>query len=285
MNLKSIGKAAVMAMALPFATLAGNNEQALKLNAEGVRLLQKGDAEGAVRTFKAALDADSGCVEAANNIVKILVANKRYGAAEVVLKKALEASPNQIGCLIPMAQVKALQGKSEECLDVLKTINASDNRTELPSLALLLMAQGASKEAMAAIDMAIAVDEKNAANWFKKGIISEHDKDWTSAEASYSKAVVLQDNYADAWINLGNVRLNQKKTADAIKCYEKAFALAPSSSLAQYNLARMLIISRSDVKRGLTMLDAACKGTGEGARMARTFRAQLADLVKKGGAK
>lgn len=278
-------KMAVLSMILPFATIAGDLEKALKLNAEGAALLEKGDSEGAVRAFKAAFDADNGCVEAANNIAKILVVAKRYKAAENVLVRALKASPNRIECLIPMAQVKALLGKTEECRLVLENVKASENRNELASIALLLMAQGSMKEAWISIDMAVSCDGLNPKVWFNKGILNENIKDWNAAESCYAKAVELDAKFANAWVNLGNAHLKQKKNIDAEKCYEKALEVSPDHSLAQYNLARLLILSQRDIKRGLSLLEQARKGTDEGARHAQAFYGQLAALIQKGGAK
>lgn len=265
---------------LPIVSIAGRSEEAGRLNATGIDLLQKGDSEGAIRAFKAAFETDNTCVEAVDNIVKILLVNQQVELAEKVLLKALVASPDHFGFQVQMAQIAALRGKSEACRTVLNAIKASVNHVELPSVALILMKQGAKKEARWAVDMAIDVDGTNAQTWFTKGLVCENAKDCVEAESCYAKAVELDSALVDAWVNLGNVRQINGKTSEAVDCYEKALACSPNSPLAQYNLARVLIITQSDIERGTALLESACRNDGNVGLHARAFRDQMKGGVK-----
>ena len=282
------GVAAMFALVLPIVVPAAGipRDDAARLNAEGVRLMQANDASGAIDKFKAAIDADKTCMEAYHNLGKLLIIAKEYAAAEQLLRNGLRTSPSDAGCLVQLAQATALSGKSEECRKVLRDDGLKKDKTLLPSLALLLMAQRSYPEAEYAIGLAVSLFPREAENWYDKGLIHERQEQWSQAEKAYSRAVELQPDYVNAIVNYGNMLDKQNRTDSAIASYEKAYALSPDSPLALYNLGRMLVLKGRDPVRGLSLLQKATKyGSDRSAVAARELLNYLVAQTKKGGVK
>lgn len=284
---KQIGRIAVIAMAIPLMSFAedGGHDKAVRLNDEGVKLVQKGDIKSAINNFKAAIDADVHYVESAHNLGKLLIAAKQYALAEKILTYVTRENPNDMGSYVQLAQATALQGKKDACVAAIEKI-AKGDKTMLTSLALLLSGQNTQEVAEYAAKRAVEEEPGNAEAWYNQGLIAQRAKKWQESEKSYGKAVELKPDYVNALVNLGNVQDAQGKTDAAIASYEKAYAANAESSLALYNLGRMLTMKGKDPKRGLELLQAATRhGTEPAANAARELLNYLVAQTKKGGAK
>ena len=284
---KQIGRIAVIAMAIPLMSFAAESghDKAVKLNDEGVKLVQKGDVKSAINNFKAAIDADVHYVEPAHNLGKLLIAAKQYALAEKILTYVTRENPNDMGSYVQLAQATALQGKKDACIEAIDKI-AKGDKTMLTSLALLLSGQKSQEVAEYAAKLSVEAEPGNAEAWYNQGLIAQRAKKWQESEKAYGKAVELKPDYVNALVNLGNVQDAQGKTDAAIASYEKAYAANAESSLALYNLGRMLTMKGKDPKRGLELLQAATRhGTEPAANAARELLNYLVSQTKKGGAK
>ena len=181
----------------------------------------------------------------------------------------LKRHPDDVGCMVPLAQVYALNGRSLMCRALLDKISFADDKTLLPGLSLLLLKQGSIDDALVAADKALLQNPADAERWFNKGTILEAREKWLDASKCYKKAVALNSAYMAAWLNLGNMheRLNDK--AEMKACYEKAYELDGSNPTVQYNLGRVLVRDGETFDRGLELLQSATKGSDAGAAAAR----------------
>lgn len=128
------------------------------------------------------------------------------------------------------------------------------------------------KRAEDTLTEAMAARQKEAAQWFERGVEMEqvgappehiieayqkaierdpdaagphvnlgtvyfHLKQWEHAESHYRAAIALRADYALAHFNLGNLHDELNDAEQARACYEKALAIDPSYSDAHYNLA------------------------------------------------
>ncbi len=282
------GLIVMMSLIIPclgFAVKA-DSQRAVRLNDEGVMLMKKNDANGAINKFRAAIDADRTCMSAYHNLGKLLIVAKQYDAAIQLNRNGLSVSPSDQGCLVQLVQAAALAGNAELCRNTLKDGGFLKKPNMLPSMALLLAAQKSYSEAEFAIDIATAQFPKSAECWYNKGIIHERQNKWASAESAYARAVAVDPKNTDAWINRGNMQDRLGNADNAIASYEKAYALSPDSSLVLYNLGRMLVLTGRNPRRGLALLQKATKcGISSGAPEARELLLHLVKQTKKGAAK
>ena len=282
----TIGKAVLMAMSVCMHAFAADvSAAASKLNAEGVEFVRNGEIGKAMDSFKAAIDADAHCVEAARNLGKLLIAAKRYAVAEKLLDMTAKNNPDDVGTFVQSAQNAALMGKKAECETAVRRVAELD-RTALPSLALLLSGQNTGDCAEFAARLAVERNPSDAEAWFDNGIVAQRAGRTSDAVAAYSKAVELKPDYADAWVNLGNMQDALGKTDEAIASYEKAHAADSANPLALYNLGRMLLLKGKNPAKGIDLLQEATRyGDDPGAAAARNLLLGLLSKNGKGGAK
>lgn len=136
------------------------------------------------------------------------------------------------------------------------------------------------KRAEDTLNQAIAVRQREAVEWFERGVEMEqtgappehiieaykksierdpeaagphlnlgtvyfHLKQWREAEAEYKAAIALRADYALAWFNLGNLHDENMDLDRALECYLKALECEPAHADAHYNVA-LLYQSRGD---------------------------------------
>lgn len=285
MKQKSKGKVVLMALAMCAAAVAATGPQeGSRLNAEGVALVQKGDVSAAIESFKAALDADRHCTEAAHNLGKLLIAGKQYALAQKLLELFVRENPGDAGSFVQLAQATALQDKPSECETAARRLAAID-KSQVSQLALLLSGQRSHECARKVADVSVEFCPDDAEAWYNRGLVLQRMDRPVEAETSYAKAVELKADYVDALVNLGNMQDALGNTDGAISSYEKAYSSSPDNPLALYNLGRMLLLKGKDPERGLDLLQAATRhGGSPGANAARKLLLDLLSKSKKGGA-
>lgn len=82
----------------------------IKKLAEGERLFQAGDKQGAEALFKEALEAEPGQVRALNNLAVMALADRRLGEAEGFIDLALAVDPRDPGALRNRLNLALLRG-------------------------------------------------------------------------------------------------------------------------------------------------------------------------------
>jgi tetratricopeptide (TPR) repeat protein len=113
--------------------------------------------------------------------------------------------------------------------------------------------------------------------------VEEKRDNMKGAEKAYFEATKLDASLADAWNNLGNVVSKRNDAKAAIFCYGKALEADKNHAKAKYNLARTLVISKADIKKGLQLMAVVASGTSEMAPEAKKFMDEAASIAKGGG--
>lgn len=88
-----------------------------------------------------------------------------------------------------------------------------------------------------AYKMALDRDPDAAGPHVNLGTVYFHLKQWKEAESHYRAAIALRHDYALAHFNLGNLHDELNDDVQAQACYEKALAIDPTYADAHYNLA------------------------------------------------
>lgn len=286
-KIKHIGRVAVVAMSIPLALLAAESgrDKAVRLNGEGVRLLEAQDYKGAMGKFLEALATSPECAAAAKNAGKVLILSQKFGEAKEVLERTLREVPDDAGCMVLMVQACAFLGETKECVKWIERLAEAGDAPTVRSLPLLLRDQGALREAAVAAEASVRKDGADEVRWLNRGLVADAIPNRVIAEESYRKAIELKPDYVDALVNLGNLYERIGRIGDMFATYEKAYA-TKACSLTEYNLGRKLVMEKRDVSRGLDLLHSASAGDDEAAAAARTMLNKMIGLLKKdGGAK
>jgi len=284
---KVLGKVAVIVMTIPLMTFAAESgaEKAIRLNDEGVKLIEAHDYKGALDKFHEALEASPKCVVAAKNAGQMLILGQKFREAKEMLAKTLAEVPNDAGCLVQMIQACAFLGETKECIKWIEKLAEVGDAPTVRSLPLLLRDQGALQEAAVASEISIEKDGSDPVRWLNRGLVADAIPNAEIAEESYRKAIGLKPGYVDALVNLGNLYERTGRTDDMFAAYEKAYS-ARKCPLTEYNLGRKLVMEKRDVSRGLDLLNDAAKGDDAAAAAANAMLKGMIDkLQKKGGAK
>jgi len=106
--------------------------------------------------------------------------------------------------------------------------------------------QDAFREAKAAAERAVALDERVALGWAVRGVSRAHlDHDWSAGTEDARHAVQLGPNDADAHFWLGFLLFLQERFEEALRCYESACALDPHNPvMASHRAAAMWLLGR-----------------------------------------
>jgi tetratricopeptide (TPR) repeat protein len=201
-----------------------------------------------------------------------------------LLAEALKKNPDWPEARLLQARVQMLEGKNEAALNTIQELLPllpNDFTVRQDAIALLTQA-GKIEDAAALASQAIKVFPKLGAAWFALGCVEEKRGNMKEAEKAYYEATKLDPSLTDAWNNLGSVVSKRNDAKAAIYCFGKALDADKDNAKAKYNLARTLVISKADIKKGLQLMAIVASGTSEVAPQAKKFMDDMASIAKGG---
>lgn len=190
-------------------TLQVTQHNALAHYLTGYALVQNGNANEALRHFKAALAIDPLFEKAYNQMGLLFASKGELDQAVLNYKKALSVNPNYKEAYINLGKALQEQGKLNEAMNQYQTVLEID-----PDY----------KEA-----------HVNIAN------IYSHRGNHEQALSHYNRALRIEPNFVQAHYNLGNMWLKLGKFDQAIRCYLAVLRINPSFEKAHNNLGLALI--------------------------------------------
>ncbi len=191
----------------------------------GEILIAQGDETGARRYYGSLLSRAGGSVEAYTHVSEALLRQKRYAAADAILKDALRRHPEDDSLLFARGAAIERLGRAAEAERLLaKAIQVNPkNAMALNYLGYMLADRGVKlQEAMTYIQRALALDPKNAAyldslGWaqFRMSRVDEAEKNLRAA---------LQYDAADPAIleHLGDLLMQTGRKEEALGAWQKA---------------------------------------------------------------
>jgi tetratricopeptide (TPR) repeat protein len=100
-----------------------------------------------------------------------------------------------------------------------------------------LYAQGRLREAITAMNAAVAADPANAQLYFMQGTALFRAHDYAAACCAYEQAVILRWEHPDTHVNLGFARYHSGREPEALESWREAVRQAPADPLAHLALA------------------------------------------------
>ncbi len=239
--------AALLAMSLT----ACGGDNAKEFQEEGRKLMQEGNANGAIVFFKNALDKDSKNFELRFDLAKAYLKAGKIAQAETELKKSLLQQPSNKEVLFMAAQLNTDSRKPEKALEYLQSIETEHGATadtrELSainyiflrkfieaeqayndaialdpknssfkvSLARLNLAQGRPEEAKKSLDTILQEDQNNTEALQLRASLAMQEKDSTLAQSLYKRLITLLPKDVSPSFSLGSLLVSQGKTKEA----------------------------------------------------------------------
>jgi len=218
------------------------------------------------------------------NLIKDLFKAGAYQQPKQLLAETLKKEPDWAEARLLQARIQMLEGKNELALKTLQEIlpKMPQDFTVRQDAIALLTQSGNVEEAAALANQAVKDFPSLAKAWFALGCVEEKRNDMKAAEKAYFEATKLDGTMADGWNNLGNVVSKRNDAKTAIFCYGKALEADKDNAKAKYNLARTLVISKADIKKGLQLMAIVASGTSEVAPQAKKFMDDMATIAKGG---
>lgn len=200
------------------------------------------------------------------------------------LAELLKAKPEWPEARLLEARVQMLEGKNEAALKTIEDLLPllpNDFTVRQDAIALLTQA-GKLEDASALASQAVKAFPKLGAAWYALGCVEEKRGNLKEAEKAYYEATKLNPSLADAWNNLGSVVSKRNDAKTAIFCYGKALEADKDHGKAKYNLARTLVISKADIKKGLQLMAVVASGASDAAPQAKKFMDDMATIATGG---
>ncbi|WP_405228286.1 tetratricopeptide repeat-containing sulfotransferase family protein [Lentisalinibacter sediminis] len=241
---------------------------------QAIRLLNGGDAEGAIAVCREALAEDPDNINFTALMGAILLKARRVDEAEEQLRRAIALAPSFAKPHEDLGLLLLQQRRNEEAEEMLRRAVTLDPDLEQAHFHLgrALLANGKSGEADEAFERCFALNPEKrrlaeAARLHRSGKVEEAERLYRrvlkdnpesvtalrllgviamqsghpeNAEELLSKAVRLAPDFTGAIIDLGRLHQDQHRLAEAIECFEKAVETDPRSSHAHFLLAAAL---------------------------------------------
>ncbi len=203
----------------------------------GNLLQEAGDAEGAERCFRQAIEVKPRLIEALSNLAGLLADRGEHEEAEGFYRRALEVNGRISLLQFNLANLLFQAGRDEEGRDVLRTTIQCE--PYLPVAVLRLAASLGKEHPEEAIDLLRAEGEKHpeiAEFAFQRGEIYRFIGEFSGAETGYRDALAVDGTHLGARMNLGAVLAKVGQNEAAHQVFMDIARDHPDLEMARKNL-------------------------------------------------
>ncbi len=283
----------------PDAGTKGNTPEAAKdaMNDydAGLALLKANRHNEALAAFRNALEKAEAVKEpvgrtvasvAANNAGNLLMLQNKASDAETLFRRAVAADPKHALAINNLGVALLKQGKTQEALQTFEQAVKTDPRQGLAlnNLASLLIQAGNLKLAAKHLATSLKLNPKNQRQTLllTARLYDKADSKPEAQDKLWQSLVNTTDGSPDARLHLACEYLQAGLFPQAERVFNGLLKEKPEWPEAQYNLGRLLVISKTDFERGVRLLTTASSGSGETAEQAKKFLADIESLSKGG---
>lgn len=228
--LKTLTVALTLAFAAPL-LLAADDSKESRLYEDALQRFEKRDYPGTIIQLKNALQINRKMLPVQVLLGRALLANGEAAGAEVAFDEALKLGVNPAEVVVQLAEAVSLQGRPDQLMSQPRFAHVGlppDARLKL----LLIKAAaasdlGTSREAIALLEEARAMDPGRAESWVAEVPIRVRARQMAEAKAAADKAVALSPNSPEAAYQQATVAHISGKLDGAIALYTRTLQLKP----------------------------------------------------------
>mmetsp|Transcript_37645 Transcript_37645/g.111342 ORF Transcript_37645/g.111342 Transcript_37645/m.111342 type:complete len:770 (-) Transcript_37645:253-2562(-) len=220
-------------------------------------LLGRGKPQDALSVLEPLLARRHGDVELLHLKAQCLEAAKNVPAAFAAYTMVLAADARHVPSMLSLGTLYKARSMLDDAFAAFSRAYElePDNATAREAVALALAdlgtrskACGATVDALARYQQAVALNPRCAAAHYNLGVITSEMRQYDAALQHYERAIAIQPNYAQALCNVGVIYKERGDLELAVGCYERALAASPNFSIVQVNLAIALTDLGTKVK-------------------------------------
>lgn len=193
-----------------------------------------GDIGSAKSSLNSALLLDPNNAFALSETTEIALSEKHYAEAQSIAEKLIKVSPNFPSYKLLLARVLAIDGKTDESLKILQTLD--ENNPDVLSLRNSITA--ASTKDVSILESQLANDPKNAA---LLGRLCNLTRKIPAKALDYCRrASVTEPNNIGHAVGFGAALVQARQYPEAINLFRKLLQLDPENFVIHTNLALAL---------------------------------------------
>ena len=252
-------------------------------NQLGLVLRKSGDAAGAERAFRKALEIEPQHPQAANNLALLFISAQRWGDAVTLLTGVTARNGGDALAWLNLGLAQRGAGDRVAAATSLQRVIAldGDNRQGMAAraasyLAVVRYEQQDNAGAVAAARQAIGFRQDDVEAWIYLGLAQRLQNDLAGARDSFQRALALDPARPEVYNNLGTVLIPLGDLAGAEAAFRQALTLRPGFAEAQSNLdqvlARQLAAQLSNTTASSTKPD-----SGRSRRQPKSFGVRFSD--------
>jgi tetratricopeptide (TPR) repeat protein len=220
--------------------------------------LARGDAPAAIADLRAVLRDQPSAIPVLRALARAHLHNNEFTLAEETLRSAAQSNPGDRAVRLELSQLLAQSGRPEQARPVLEQL-AKETPSDTITLESLFRVQVSLKDLEAARATAESLKQTRPdlpLGWYLEGTISEAEKKYDAAEASYTRSLEIQPNAGEPLTALVRVDLARKQLPKALERLDKAIAAQPGNVIA-HNLRGELLTSRGDANPAVAAFNEA----------------------------
>jgi tetratricopeptide (TPR) repeat protein len=225
-------------------SMAGTEVEMLR--EEGRRLLQAGDANGAITVLERVVKTRADWPEAYCDLASAYAARGDLGSAFDCLEIAVHHAPQHLGTLLLYARLKETAGASLDAMDYYERAapQLDDNPTALVAMARLYHQLGREPEAQAKASRAIDINPGLADAHQVLGLSRLAVEDYAGAVEAFERCVAIAPGVVGVHINLGNAYLHCGRFEKALERLAWVIANEPNNHIARWDYAHLQLANR-----------------------------------------
>ena len=202
------------------------------------------NVEGAIESFKKALQINPDYAEAHNSLGIVLQSQGRFDEAIASYERALQIKPDLVEAHNNLGAALRHQGRLDEAIASFGKALKIDPRfaESYNNLGTALKDQGRLTEAVSSFGKALQINPRFAEAYNGLGVVLQEQDRPFEAIASFGRAISFNSGYVEAYLNRAIAQTEMCLFDEAMASYDRALALDPNYASASWNRANLLLL-------------------------------------------
>jgi tetratricopeptide (TPR) repeat protein len=212
------------------------------LTERGTLAEERGDAQGALATFRAALARDENNTELRVRVAAALVATGQYAEADTQLAPFIAEHPNLAEAHFILGRARLAQGSTADAVRLLERATELDaTRADMRAYAAQAnLERGQFVRALEQANNAIALDPNYARSYWVRGEVRVRQGQVREGQADALNALRLDPTFTEAMVTLADADEAQAHLPEAVILYRNALQRRPNAGEWHQRLGRIL---------------------------------------------
>ncbi|MHB9117883.1 MAG: tetratricopeptide repeat protein [Burkholderiales bacterium] len=213
-------------------------------NEHALAMAETGGYDQAVADYTDALQINPNDANVYSNRAAIYLLIGKFDKAQADISEALRLEPSDAKALYNQGALYMQEGRNDEALKQFTDMisrGVGVNKNVYGMRAVIYLKQGKTKEALADLNQAIALDPNYYDAYMNRGTANGMLGHVKEALTDFDQAITLNPNSADAHVNRGIILINQGHAKEALLDADNAITVAPENTKAHLLRAQIFL--------------------------------------------